>query len=124
MTTDVICTSKMEHLNNPRFPHSCVISRRVDDDDPMTDDGAVETIYSGICRSFDFHTTTDAGDVLTSTRKLSLPVRQDEWDEEHPIPQEGDSIVVDKGSYLEYGIVVDRMPGNLGTHILWRYGRN
>ena len=112
------------HQKNPRFPHTCVISRRVDDDDPMTDDDMVTTIYEGECRSFDYHTTNETGDVLTSTRKLSLPTRQDEWDEEHPIPQEGDSVVVDKGSYLEYGIVIDKMPSNLGTHILWRYGRN
>lgn len=109
---------------NPRFPHSCVITRRVDDDDPMTDDTSVTTIYDGACRSFDFQTTNEKGDVLTSTRKLSLPVKQSEWDEEHPIPEEGDEIVVNKGSFQEYGIVIDRMPGNLGTHLLWRYGRN
>lgn len=112
------------HENNPRFPHSCVISRRVDDDDPMVDDDKVVTIYEGVCRSFDYQTTNEKGEVLTSTRKLSLPIKQSEWDSDHPIPEEGDSIVVDKGSHYEYGIVIDKMPGNLGTHLLWRYGRN
>ena len=113
------------HEKNPRFPHRCVISRRVDDDDPMTDDDVMTVIYNGVCRSFDLQTTSETGDVLTSTRKLSLPVKQGEWGtEEMPVPQEGDSIVVDKGSYVEYGVVIDKMPSNLGTHILWKYGRN
>ncbi len=129
------------HNDNPRFPHTCVITRRIDDDDPMKDDDTFVTIYSGACRSFDFHTTSETGDVLTSTRKLSLPVKQNEWHEYDAsndesdessddsdvrlfIPQEGDSVVVNKGSYTEYGTVIDRMPGNLGTHILWKYGRN
>ena len=130
------------HEKNPRFPHTCVITRRVDDDDPMTDDDVSTVIYEGVCRSFDFHTTSETGDVLTSTRKLSLPVKQNEWsaykdeseDESEDesdegakrflIPQEGDYVVVDKGSYTESGVVIDRMPGNLGTHILWKYGRN
>lgn len=114
----------IEHLPNPRFPHTCVIRRRIDDDDPMTDDTATEIIYEGACRSFDFHTTSGNGDVITSVRKLSLPVKQSEWGETMPIPLESDMIEVDKGSHKEYGIVVDKMPSNLGTHILWKYGRN
>ena len=39
------------------------------------------------------------------------------------IPVEGDSVKVCKGSHCEYGIVKDKMPGNLGTHILWEYVR-
>lgn len=112
------------HEQNPRFPHTCVIRRSVNPIDPMEDDQEGVVIYEGVCRSFDFHTTSDSGEVLTSTRKLSLPVRQQEWDEEHPIPIEGDTVEVDKGSHREYGIVIDKMPGNLGTHLLWRYVRN
>lgn len=113
------------HEKNPRFPHHCTISRIVDDGDPMTDETESVVIYDGECRSFDVQTTTEKGEVLTSTRKLSLPVKQGEWGgASRPIPQEGDSVVVDKGSYTEYGVVIDKMPSNLGTHILWRYGRN
>jgi len=113
------------HEYNPRFPHTCVIKRPVLSDDPMIDDGGEDVvIYEGECRSYDFHTTSSAGDVLTSNRKLSLPVRQQEWDDDHPIPLEGDIVEVDKGSHKEYGVVLDKMPGNLGTHILWRFVRN
>ena len=110
--------------SNPRFPHNCVITRKAVPDNPMEDEGEETVIYEGICRSYDFHTTSTAGEVLTSTRKLSLPVRQQEWNEEHPIPLEGDLLVVNKGSHTEYGIVLDKMPGNLGTHLLWKYIRN
>ena len=109
---------------NPRFPHTCVISRKAVPDDPMEDEGEALVIYEGVCRSYDFHTTSTAGDVMTSTRKLSLPVRQQEWNKDHPIPLEGDIVVVNKGSHSEYGVVLDKMPGNLGTHILWKYIRN
>lgn len=109
--------------NNPRFPHTCVISRPLLGN-ALEDEQEGVVIYEGECRSFDYHTTDGKGDVITSTRKLSLPVRQNEWDSEHPIPIEGDTIEVDKGSYREYGVVIDKMPGNLGTHLIWRFIRN
>ena len=113
----------MLHKDNPRFPHTCVIKRPVENDNPMEDDDNFVAIYKGRCRSYAYHTTSDSGAVLVSTRKLSRPVDQQEWTSGN-IPQEGDIIEVDKGSYKEYGVVIDRMPGNLGTHLLWKYGRN
>ncbi len=110
--------------DNSRFPHTCTIKRSVRSDDPLADDEESVTIYEGVCRSSDFHTTSNAGDVITSTRKLSLPIRQQEWDEDHPIPLEGDEVSVNKGSHKEYGIILDKMPGNLGTTLLWRFVRN
>ncbi len=114
----------MDYKDNPRFPHTCVIKRRTDDDDPMTDDQYSQIIYQGKCRSYNVNTTSGTGDVIISNRKLSLPVKQKEWGESRPIPIEGDRVEVNKGSYTESGEVIDKMPGNLGTHILWKYGRN
>lgn len=117
-------------VDNPRFPHTCKISRVVRDSatqskSPRNDDDEQESvvIYEGICRSFDFHTTSSSGELISSNRKLSLPQKQDEWTEE-TIPQEGDIVEVQKFGYTEYGLVKDIMPSNLGTHILWNYGRN
>lgn len=113
----------VEYIDNPRFPHWCRISRPADSDDPMVDTGNDVVVYEGCCRSYDFHTTSVKGDVIATSRKLSLPVRQQEWGGSRPIPLEGDSVKVCKGSHCEYGIVKDKMPGNLGTHILWEYVR-
>lgn len=112
-----------EYIDNPRFPHCCKITRPQHSDDPMVDTTGERVIYEGVCRSFDNHSTNQNGDVLFNVRKLSLPVRQQEWGEGRPIPLEGDSICVCKGSHCEYGIVKDKMPGNLGTHLLWEYVR-
>lgn len=114
----------IKHLANPRFPHTCIISRRVDDADPMSDDLKSNVVYEGICRGYDVQTTSDSGDVITSVRKLSIPVIQQQWSLSKPIPREGDMIELDRGSHKEYGRVTDIMSGNLGTHILWKYERN
>lgn len=113
----------VEYIDNPRFPHWCCITRPSPNDDPMSDAGEECVIYEGACRSFDNHTTNQRGDVINSVRKLSLPVLQSQWGPGMPIPLEGDTIKVCKCSHCEYGIVKDKMPGNLGTHILWEYVR-
>lgn len=113
----------VEYIDNPRFPHWCRITRPTDNDDPMLDESEECVVYEGECRSFDDHTTNHRGEVITSARKLSLPVRQQQWGEKWAMPLEGDSVCVCKGSHKEYGIVKDKMPGNLGTHILWEYVR-
>lgn len=82
-------------------------------------------IYEGICRSFEKHTTSDRGEVITSYRGLALPLTQDDWTRLGVVPEEGDEIAVDRGAYREYGHVVDKNPANFhGTHLTWRYGRN
>lgn len=110
-------------VSNPRFPHKCQIIRPTKSDDPMSDEEEGVVLYDDICRGFDKLTTSAGGEVISSYRGLALPLNQDEWTED-TIPQEGDRIVLDKGSFTEYGEVVDRMPGNLGTHLLWKYVRN
>lgn len=141
-------------VDNPRFPHYCRIIRKVNTD-PLTDeedfsplgeeynpldgdaeDGQQDTgqsetagetivVYEGECRSYAKNTTSDKGEVITSYRGLALPITEDGWKERDTIPQEGDEIAVDHGSYIEYGRVIDRLPANFhGTHLTWRYGRN
>ena len=110
-------------VNNPRFPHTCVITRPTHFDDPMSDENVDVVLYEGSCRGYSKLTTSASGEVISSYRGLALPLKRDEWVKD-TIPQEGDRIVLDKGSYKEYGEVIDRMPGNLGTHLLWRYVRN
>lgn len=140
----------MARIKNPRFPHTCKIIRfknsepmadeKFDDDDPMRDETeepvvteqeSEETyqsqggtvIYEGVCRSDNKAVTSDNGDFNVSYRTLALPLKQDEWTEE-TIPLEGDRIELQRFGYKEYGIVVDKRPSNLGTHILWKYARN
>ena len=138
---------------NPRFPHYCRIIRYavtepMEDqgnvDDPLADEDVISdevdgqneqsetpqdepekerVIYDGVCRSDNRDTISDNGDVIASYRTLSLPLRQQEWTEE-TIPQEGDKIELQRFGYKEYGMVIDRRPSNLGTHILWKYVRN
>lgn len=140
----------MARIKNPRFPHTCKIIRfknsepmadeKFDDDDPMRDEteepvvteqDSEETyqsqggtvIYEGVCRSDNKAVTSDNGDFNVSYRTLALPLKQDEWTDE-TIPLEGDRIELQRFGYKEYGIVVDKRPSNLGTHILWKYARN
>lgn len=118
-----ILLQKRERQPNPRFPHTCTISRMTATNDPMTDESASTVIYSGECRSYDFHTTTTDGNVIVSNRKLSIPLRQQDYSGSQLLPLEGDLVEVQKCGITEYGYVTDKLPGNLGTHILWRYGR-
>ena len=112
----------MAQISNPRFPHTCRIVR-YDNSDPMVDDTEVIVIYEGECRSDNKAVTSDNGEYNVSYRTLALPLKQDEWTED-TIPLEGDRIELQRFGYKEYGIVVDKRPSNLGTHILWKYARN
>lgn len=83
----------------------------------------VTVVYEGVCRSDNRDTISDNGDVIASYRTLALPLKQDEWTE-GTIPMEGDKIELQRFGYKEYGLVIDKRPSNLGTHILWKYVRN
>lgn len=131
----------MTNIKNPRFPHSCRIIRYaatepMEDQDniseygPMMDDllasdllACARIVYEGECRSDNRDTISDNGEVIASYRTLALPLKQDEWTEE-TIPLEGDKIELQRFGYKEYGLVIDKRPSNLGTHILWKYVRN
>lgn len=108
-------------VNNPRFPHTCVITRAAVSDDPMNDEGEAVVIYEGECRAYSKNTTSVEGEVITNNRGLSLPVSKDEWSKDS-IPMEGDKIEIDFGSYTEHGQVIDKIAANFhGTHLVWRY---
>jgi len=82
-------------------------------------------IYEGECRAYDKNTTSDKGEVITSYRGLSIPVTREGWTEIGVVPMEGDKVVVNRGGYEEYGLVIDKNPANFGgTHLIWKYGRN
>lgn len=109
---------------NPRFPHTCVITRP-QDDDPMVDETEEVVIYEGKCRAYDKNTTSDKGDVLNSQRGLALPLDREGWIALGTVPREGDKVMVDRGTHKEFGRVIDVNAANFrGTHIIWRYDRN
>lgn len=83
----------------------------------------ISVIYEGKCRSDNRDTISDNGEVIASYRTLALPLKQDEWTEDN-VPIEGDKIELQRFGYKEYGLVIDKRPSNLGTHILWKYVRN
>ena len=111
-------------VSNPRFPHKVVITREMPFD-PLLDIEPTESkvIYDGVCRSYQKEYVSTTGDVMTSKRVLSLPLKLQDWTSE-TIILENDLVEVDYGSYKEKGIVVDKQPNNLGTDIYWSYGRN
>lgn len=108
-------------VNNPRFPHTCKITRGVPSDDPMEDEQEPVVIYEGPCRGYEKNTTSISGEIITTNRGLSLPKSKDEWQRD-VVPQEGDIVEVDYGPYTEHGKVIDKMVANFhGTHVIWKY---
>jgi hypothetical protein len=107
-------------MENPRFPHTVTIRRTIPGD-PFGGSSTDTIIYGGACRSYTRQTTNDRGEVLTSSRTLAIPVRRGEW---VTMPEEGDYIEVTIGSIIEYGRVIDKLPNNFGTDVVWKYGRN
>lgn len=93
-----------------------------DGEDENQNGSTVITIYDGICRSEAKLTTNDSGDVLASTRRMSIPLTLEDWDKMEYKPKEGDRVDIWKGeSYEEYGLIIDVMLGQLGTTILFKY---
>lgn len=97
--------------------------------DDVSEDDGTETlvIYEGECRSYEKNTTSDKGDIITSSRGLALPLNQDGWEELGVVPKEGDEVIVVHGPFREYGRVIDKNIATAryaGTHLIWKYGRN
>lgn len=111
-------------VSNPRFPHQVVVTR-VMPYDPLTmvSPDEVKVVYEGKCRSYQKEYVSTTGEVMTSKRVISLPMRLQDWTQD-TIILENDLVEVDYGSYKERGKVVDKQPNNLGTDIYWEYGRN
>ena len=115
----------MERIDNPRFPHTCEILHVEESDDPMQDEGEETTIYKGCCRSGAQLTTNDNGKVITSTRRVSIPLKRADWKQLGTSPRVGDRIIVDIDEIaFEWGMILDFLPNNLGTTILYEYIRN
>lgn len=129
-----------EEIFNPRYPHHVRITRKVRvsdgsksvDNNPFKRAEAKETavvIYDGVGRSFTDTTTTGTGEVDINKRKVSIPVRYDEWDDDavtgresgsvpdgsSPYPLDGDIMEVTKGAVSEVENVRDFEPGNNRT---------
>ncbi len=105
------------------------------DDDPTGDDNGgddgnqsqnnIVTIYDGICRSEAKLTTDGNGEVITSTRRLSIPLTNRDWKRLQYKPVAGDRIEVDKdGTGHEWGEIIDFLPNELGTTIIYDFNRN
>lgn len=115
----------MARIENPRFPHTCEIRHIEESHNPLEDEGEEITIYNGCCRSCAQLTTNDSGEVITSARRLSIPLKRDDWKRLGLSPTAGDTVVVDKDEVaFEWGRIIDFLPNNLGTTILYRYTRN
>lgn len=104
--------------DNKRFPHTCTIIR-AGKYDPMGDEGVKNVIYEGNCRCYAPHDTTIGGEYDTNYRALSVPEKLTDW-KEGSMPQPYDEVVVDFGPYQENMHIVERKPGNLGTHFYCR----
>ena len=110
----------MAKVVNPRWPHTCRIWR-LERTDAFDEEAREVEVYSGACRSYTRNQTSHTGDVITSTRTLSIPVSTGEWG---TVPETGDLVEVLAGNLKEEGTLLDFVPNNFGTDVTWRRGRN
>lgn len=104
-------------VDNPRFPHTVIITRVENPSNPFDDNAVERELYNGKGRSYTDTTTTGTAYVDLNKRKSSIPVRFDEWKE--PI-LDGDTIkTVKNGALVEVGRVRDFEPDNNRTVIYW-----
>lgn len=120
-----------EEIRNPRWPHTVRIARTVpgkgEEDNPFAEEDAPledeeRVLYEGRGRSYTDTTTTGDKNVDENKRKVSVPVRVDEWDEGQ-VPLDGDAIEVRMGKYVERGTVKDCEPDNGRTVVYWELRR-
>lgn len=122
-----------EEIINPRYPHDILIYRvgkksedTSDDDDPFADNEPTEKnesdkriiLYEGKGRSYTDTTTTGDGKVENNKRKISIPKRFDEWDEDK-WPLDGDTVEIAMGKVKERGTVKDFEPDNNRSVVYW-----
>ena len=118
-------------IENQRYPHDVRITRtipgRVTDGNPYADEeaplvDAAEVLYDGIGRSYTDTTTTGDQNVDESRRKVSIPVRYDEWGSREK-PLDGDRVFVRIGECEEEGVVDDCEADNDRTVVYWTLRR-
>ena len=113
---------------NKRYPHVVKITRKGVgegiEDDPFAEDVEPETevLYEGEGRSFTDTTTEGDKWVDENKRKVSIPVRYDEWGAGKQ-PLDGDEIEVLIGNNREVGIIKDSEPDNNRTLVYWNFRR-
>ena len=113
---------------NERYPHVVRILRKGVgegiEDDPFAEDVQLEDeiLYEGKGRGFTDTTTEGNNNVDENKRKVSIPVRYDEWGAGR-CPLDGDTIYATIGNNTEVGIVKDCEPDNNRTVVYWEYIR-
>lgn len=108
-------------INNPRYPHTIKIVRKGLPEDEFDETVTEEVLYEGKGRGYTDTTTTGEGKVDENKRKVSIPVRFDEWDK---AVLDGDTIEVTKGNVKETGLVKDFEPDNNRTVVYWELKRS
>lgn len=109
-------------IDNPRYPHTITIVRRILPDRYSEEEMTEEIIYHGKGRSYTDTTTTGDAKVDSNKRKASIPVRFDEWNDK--IPMSGDILRAVKGNITEEWEVKDFEPDNNRSVIYGEFNRN
>lgn len=113
---------KLEIINE-RYPHDIRIVRVPENDDPFSSGKDEEIVlYEGRGRSYTDTTTEGDKNVDENKRKVSIPVRYDEWDADRK-PLDGDTIYATVGNNTEVGMVKDCEPDNNRTVVYWNFRR-
>lgn len=120
----------VDEIINERYPHGILIRRvvpgRVDAENPFSDSASLEdveaVVYDGEGRSFTDTTTEGNNYIDENKRKVSIPVRYDEWDAGSK-PTDGDLIRVTIGNNVEDGVVYDCESDNNRTLVYWNLRR-
>ena len=81
-----------------------------------------EVLYEGKGRGFTDTTTEGDNNVDENKRKVSIPVRYDEWGTGKQ-PLDGDTIEIFIGNNREVGMVKDSEPDNNRTIVYWNFRR-
>lgn len=109
-------------VDNPRYPHTIKIVRRILNDRYSKETLHEEIVYEGVGRSYTETTTTGDAKVDSNKRKASIPVRFDEWN--GLVPESGDYLIAVKGNVTEEWEVKDWEPDNNRTVIYGEHNRN
>lgn len=104
-------------MNNPRFPHWIVVKRESAPENPFGTAPTPTVIYNGEGRRYSQSSTDGDTKVITSNRMISIPGFYDSI-------RTGDQVEVNIGTIYERGVILDVLPGNLGTTLIYDYVRN